>query len=253
MHRRLNDMEIYFITNQSDSTLKINAGFRVEGLQPELWDAVTGSTRELPAFTQDGGLTMVPLTLAPSGSAFIVFRKSGMPSSDKMDDNYPAATRTVEITTPWNVIFDAAQRGPDKPVAMTTLGDWSENKDDRIRYYAGSAVYLNKVVLDAVPEGETVYLDLGKVGVMAEVKLNGQPAGGVWTAPYRVDITKLVTAGENSIEVTVVNNWVNRLIGDSKLPAKDRKTWINVNDVKPTDALQSSGLIGPVSIVSVKY
>ncbi len=118
---------------------------------------------------------------------------------------------------------------------------------------AGSAVYLNKVVLSAVPAGETVYLDLGKVGNMAEVKVNGQSAGGVWTAPYRVDITKLVTAGENNIEVTVVNNWVNRLIGDSKLPEKDRKTWINVNDIKPPDPLQSSGLLGPVSIVSVKY
>ncbi len=136
---------------------------------------------------------------------------------------------------------------------MATLEDWSKSKDETIRYYAGSAVYLNKVVLSAVPEGETIYLDLGKVANMAEVKVNGQSAGGVWTPPYRVDITKLVTAGENSIEVTVVNNWVNRLIGDSKLPEKDRKTWINVNDIKPTDPLQSSGLLGPVSIMSVKY
>ncbi len=253
IHRRLNDTEIYFITNQSDSPLTVNAGFRVEGMQPELWDAVTGSVRELPAFTQDGAITRVPLTLAPSGSAFIVFRKSGMPSTDKMEDNYPAPTSTVDISSPWEVIFDATQRGPDKPVIMNTLEDWSKSGDVKIRYYGGTAVYSNKVVLEAAPEGETVYLDLGKVGIMAEVKVNGKSAGGVWTAPYRVDVTGLVTAGENTIEVTVVNNWVNRLIGDSKLPAKDRKTWINVNDVKPTDALQSSGLLGPVSIVSVKY
>ncbi len=253
MHRRLNDTEIYFITNQSDSTLSMDAGFRVEGMQPELWDAVTGTMRELTAFTQDGAITKVPLTLAPSGSAFIVFRKSGMPSSDKMEDNYPAPTSKVEITSPWEVIFDAAHRGPDKPVPMTALEDWSKSKDEKIRYYAGSAVYMNKVVLGAVPAEETVYLDLGKVGIMAEVKVNGQSAGGVWTAPYRVDISKLVIAGENSIEVTVVNNWINRLIGDSKLPEKERKTWINVNDIKPSDPLQSSGLLGPVSIISVKY
>jgi beta-galactosidase/beta-glucuronidase len=136
---------------------------------------------------------------------------------------------------------------------MIALEDWSGSKDEKIRYYAGTAVYNTSVVLGAVPAGETVYLDLGKVGIMAEVKVNGQSAGGVWTAPYRVDISKLVIAGENSIEVTVVNNWVNRLIGDSKLPEKERKTWINVNDIKPSDPLQSSGLLGPVTIVSVKY
>lgn len=253
MHRRLNNTEIYFITNQSDNTLEMNAGFRVKGMQPELWDAVTGAMRPLPAFTQDGEITRVPLVLAPSGSAFIVFRKNGTSSSDKLEANYPAPASTVEITSPWQVIFDAARRGPDKPVTMASLEDWSLSKDDMIRYFSGSAVYLNKVVLNAVPAGETVYLDLGKVGVMAEVKVNGQAAGGVWTAPYRLDITKMVIAGENSIEVTVVNNWVNRLIGDSKLPEKERKTWMNFNEVKPTDALQPSGLLGPVSIISVKY
>jgi hypothetical protein len=176
-----------------------------------------------------------------------------MPVSYKMEDNYPPASSTVEISSPWQVVFDASQRGPDKPVTMTTLEDWSKSGDEKIRYYAGTAVYQNKVILPSVADGETIYLDLGKVGIMAEVKINGKPAGGVWTAPYRVDVTSLVNAGENTVEVSVVNNWVNRLIGDSKLPVKERKTWVNVNDTKPTDPLQPSGLLGPVTVVSVKY
>jgi hypothetical protein len=253
MHRRLGETEIYFITNQSDSTLKMDAGFRVKNKQPEIWDAVTGSMRDLPAFVQAGEITSVPLELAPYASAFIVFRKEGKPGSDKLVMNFPNPVKVAEITSPWEVTFNAAMRGPEKPVTMPVLEDWSKSSNDQIRYYAGTAVYKNTVTLAEIPAGETLFLNLGKVGNMAEVKVNGQPAGGVWTAPLQVDVTKLVKSGVNTIEVEVVNNWVNRLIGDSRLPEKDRKTWMNVNIIKPSDPLQASGLTGPVEIISVRY
>jgi hypothetical protein len=253
IHRRLLDTEIYFITNQSENTLSIDAGFRVKGMQPELWDAVTGNMRDLKAFVNDGEITRVPLKLDPYGSAFIVFRKTGNPSSDKLEVNFPEPKTLLEVSTPWEVSFDASLRGPEKAVIMTNLVDWSKSEDVNMKYYAGTAMYNNKVTLVEIPGGETIYLNLGKVGIMAEVKVNGQSAGGVWTAPWQVDITRLLKKGENTLEVDVVNNWVNRLIGDSRLTEKDRKTWINVNVYKPSDPLQPSGLLGPVSIISVKY
>ena len=152
MHRRLNDVEIYFITNQSDSILSMDAGFRVEGMQPELWDAVTGTMRDLPAFTQEGAITKDSPYTGSQWQCFYCFQKKRDACLlIKWKTIIRLASSTVEITSPWQVIFDAAQRGPDKPVTMTTLEDWSKSKDDKIRYYAGSAVYLNKVVLAAVP------------------------------------------------------------------------------------------------------
>jgi hypothetical protein len=253
IHRRLKDVEIYFITNQGGSQISFEATFRVTGKKPELWDATSGMMRDLPAFSQNNELTIVPLKLDAFGSAFIVFKKRGDALSDRIESNFPEPRTLVTITDPWTVNFDKAWGGPESPVKMAALEDWSKSKDERIKYYSGTAVYRNTFVLDEIPLKEMLYINLGDVKIMAEVKINGQRAGGVWTPPWQVDITNLVKPGENSVEVDVVNNWKNRLIGDSKLPEKDRKTWINLNQIKPEDPLQLSGLIGPVSVICIRY
>jgi hypothetical protein len=88
---------------------------------------------------------------------------------------------------------------------------------------------------------------------MAKVTINGKYAGGVWTTPYELDITQLLKQGANEIKIEVVNTWVNRLIGDSKLPVEQRKTWCPVNTYTPDSPLQPSGLFGPIKIMKYKY
>jgi len=111
-HRTLENEEIYFITNQTNETKLITPEFRVKGLQPELWDATTGSIRILPAYTQSGNSTAVPLKLAPNESVFIVFRNaSNKSAATNLEDNYPTPVLLSNLSTPWTVQFDASQRG----------------------------------------------------------------------------------------------------------------------------------------------
>ncbi len=247
IHRKVEDGSIYFISNQEDKAVKIAPQFRITGKRPELWDPVSGIIRELPSYTQKGDFTTVPLELAATESAFIIFRQ-GAQIAVSDSPNYAGAVQTVTIDKPWSVKFDSKMRGPVNPVIFNTLSDWSVNPNDSIRYYSGTALYNNTFTLATVKKGQKVFVDLGIAKAIAKVTVNGLAVGGAWTAPYKVDITAALRSGQNKLEIKVVNTWVNRLIGDTKLPQSKRITWLSNNRFKPTDKLESSGLIGPVKI-----
>jgi len=130
---------------------------------------------------------------------------------------------------------------------LDRLADWTTWDDERVKYYSGTAVYYTTFNMDEIPEGD-LFINLGDMGVMAEVKINGQEIGGTWISPFRLDLKSAIKRGENRLEISVVNVWRNRLIRDKMLPEKDRYTWLLVDDIKPGEALQPSGLIGPVTI-----
>lgn len=248
-HRRITDGDIYFITNQTNTTKTVTPAFRVSGKQPELWEASTGYMRDLPEYKQSAGTTAVPLQLAPYESVFIVFRKhTNASSANGTGTNYPQPALLTQLNSPWMVSFDPQQRGPAEPVVFETLQDWTQSKDDRIKYYSGTATYRSAFNLPASAEGKKIIIQLGQVTAMAKVSVNGKYIGGVWTAPYQLDLTKYVKQGKNELAIEVVNTWVNRLIGDSKLPPDQRKTWCPENPYTKDSPLQASGLTGPVLI-----
>ncbi|MDR1103067.1 MAG: glycoside hydrolase family 2 [Tannerella sp.] len=252
IHRTLPEGEIYFVSNQSDRTVTFRPEFRVSGKAPEWWNPATGEIRRLPSYRSTGATTSLPLELQPNESGFVIFRAKG-PSSSAAGENFPEKDVLQTLATPWQVTFEEGKRGPEEPAVFSTPEDWSTSTDTHIRYFSGTATYRTNFTLETLPGRKTYYIDLGKVMVMAKVKLNGQPVGGVWTVPYRVNVTGVLKEGENSLEVEVVNNWMNRLIGDQQLPEKERKTWVSVNPWKADSRLQSSGLLGPVEIQAFSY
>jgi len=87
---------------------------------------------------------------------------------------------------------------------------------------------------------------------IAKVRVNGVDMGGAWTPPYRVDITNALKPGENKLEVKVVNTWMNRLIGDDKIPPAQRKATALFGP-DPKAGLEPSGLLGPVKVDVMRY
>ncbi len=251
IHRTLKDCEVYFVSNQSNKTIQFDADFRVAGMMPELWNPVTGESRLLPEFAESmEGVTTVPIRLASFESAFVVFRKADAKQLAALKDteNFPEPVVVDSIATPWTLTFQADMRGPVEPVQMDTLRSLALSDVPAIKFFSGQVDYANTFTLESIPEGRT-YLDLGKVMVMARVYVNDHYAGGVWTRPYRVNVSDLLVKGENTVRVEVVNNWQNRMVGDLQLPAEERHTYATVNPFNAGSNLQPSGLLGPVKLV----
>lgn len=130
------------------------------------------------------------------------------------------------------------------------MTDWARHAEEGIRHYSGTAAYRYEFEADAaLAQAQRVVLDLGEVQVVAEVVLNGQPLGTLWTPPWRVEAAKALKAGTNVLEVRVTNLWPNRLIGDAKLPKDKRLAETNMNTYKPDSPLLPSGLLGPVRLL----
>lgn len=252
-HRATPSADIYFVTNQDTATLTFSPAFRISGRQPEWWDPVTGHTRALPVFTAQQHTTVVPLKLEAFQSGFVVFRNGSSAAVNQATENFPAARPLLEIKGPWGLQFDTAMRGPAQPVSWTSLQDWSKSSDEKIRDYSGTVIYRTSFNVNALPHGSRIYLNLGTVKVIAGVKVNGIPAGTSWTAPWQVDVTRIIKEGKNDLEIEVANTWVNRLIGDSRLPPDQRRTWTNVNIYTPNSPYEPSGLIGPVTLKAAAF
>lgn len=263
-HRRLPDADIYFLANQSSEKVAFSPVFRVSGRQPELWNPATGTCRTLNVYEENGETTAVPLKLEPLESAFVVFKtvkdatdtarhaEMAEATGGSGSTNYPEPQTVAVLSGPWTLTFDSAQRGPATPVVTGTLFDWSTSEDDAVRYYSGKVIYQTEFDLPE-PAASSLFINLGDVMVMAKVKVNGKEVGGVWTAPYRLDISDAVQTGNNRIEVSVVNTWMNRLIGDCALAPEECPTWSPCNPWNVSSPLQKSGLLGPVSIEAIDY
>ena len=235
IHRSLGAQgDIYFLSNQEDRPVTVQPSFRVPAdLQAGLWDPLTGAVT---------GWDGQSLSLDPLQSIFVVFRAHGKAAK-------ALSVERQALDGPWTVDFAASAGNPAFSRTFDKLEDWTLNPDPAVRYYSGNATYTTRFTL---PETGSVWLDLGEVMVLGQVKVNGQAAGGVWTCPYRLDISPWVKEGENTLEVTVYNNWRNRLIADERLSEAERRTWTNNQPWEADDTLQSSGLLGPVSLEILK-
>jgi hypothetical protein len=267
VHRSAGSAEIYFLANTGNLRRGVKATFRVEGMQPELWDPFTGRTSPVEVLTGPQGGTTVALDFAPYGSQVLVFSKRTLlrPAVAKA-----AGPPALDLSGGWTVTF-----GPNgQRVTMEQLRSWTDSEDTR--FFSGLVTYEKTFGApeEMLQAGLEVRLDLGEGKPVAEagrgtgmqawldppvaeaavVYVNDRRAGSVWCPPYSVEVTGLLRRGENRIRIVVANTAINHMAG-RRLPDyrllnlryTERFQAQDMDRVKPVP----SGLLGPIRLTAV--
>jgi hypothetical protein len=240
--KAIGTMSFYLFTNPS--TKSRNATIAIADKRtPEKWDPWTGVVSEVTYETKDGGVT-VAVSLAPYGSELLVF---GDTNGNKISAGSEVWTekKSQDVgLTGWGVdaVGDSDKGvGIQEHLQMATLTDWTAVP--ALRTFSGKATYSTHVTVspDDLSSAGRVVLDLGEVKDAADVTVNGVSAGQLVVHPFAADIRSLLHAGENDIQVTVVNSLTNYM-SSVKLP-KTPGSQMRHYDPIP------AGLLGPVSLV----
>jgi hypothetical protein len=260
VHRKLAFGDIYFLANTSNHPVHSPATFRVTGLEAAWFDPFTGKVI-------GAGTNHIDLDLAPYESRIVVFSKQHVAPRPAATGSAPAP---VDLSSGWKLTF----AGSTEPVTMTALRSWTE--DAARKYFSGRATYEKTVTIDQTMAASKhpLYLNFGEgtpvtpqgrpgsgmramlegpVHEAAVVTVNGKPAGSVWCAPYEVEVSGLLHAGENTIRVVVANLAINEM---AKGPLPDYKALIakygdrfQDQDMRNLEPLPS-GLLGPVRLIA---
>jgi len=258
IHRRTENEELYFVTNSADEPVEAECSFRVaEGSRPFLWNAEDGSITPCPVYRFENGTVRLPLKLEAISSVFVVFNNgsAGDYMAGLMADTDRSAGAAVTkpqpdiaLTGPWKLEFPA-DRGAPRTIKLDALKSWTELEPKGAQVFSGTALYTTSLQVpdNFIDSGRTLELDLGQVLEVAEVSVNGTPTDIAWKPPYRVDVTGLLKAGTNRLEVKVTNLWHNRIVGDLKYPDQGEFAKTNMKHKFNAEMeLHRSGLIGPV-------
>ena len=175
------------------------------------------------------------LDLGPAEAYFVVFNnlKGGQAYRPlpTQGDNY------IELDS-WSVSLHHAREGWTKHIEMAD--SLKDLKNTQFANFMGDVTYTTTFNIsgDTLPR----YLNLGKVCEIAEVKINGRPAGVKWFGRRILDVNGLLHRGSNTIEVkvtTLMGNYMQTLKGN-----KVAQRFV----IKRNAPLRSMGLLGPVRL-----
>ncbi len=320
IHRRIGTDDFYFLYNPDSVQRIFECTFRVSKKIPELWDPMDGKIIKLGRFTHKDDQCIAWIHLDANESTFVGFRESSrrIPSVSEVKES--SFVGRYELNDKNKLVLKATQNGPYEAILSSgehvsymvgnlpapfhlsgsweveflkkhgyasvhrfnVLTDWKDHILEDINYYAGTAIYRKSFDLTdfQINEGHEYFLDLGRVHMVAEVRLNGKELGVEWIQPYKLNITEALKEGENHLEIAVTNQWSNRLIGDERfpdlgthiqlegnfpkgtmpdwyvdnepIPEGPRTTFCSGSFYTASDNLLASGLVGPVIITAQK-
>jgi len=300
VHRRWRDTDIYFVINLQGKSSDMPVLFRVTDKFPQRWDPYTGKASPVQYYRWVESGISIPLSLAPYESTFMLFEPgeemphvietnltsideatadqvTGMASANALftatlNVNGRIRTGTLRVSGlpapyilsgSWTLTLEG-KGFPRMQKTVSNLASWTENPNTK--HFSGTGRYeLDFDIPESYIEDDVeLVLDLGRVGDIADVKLNGKMVGVAWMRPYRLDITSAAKKGTNHLVVLVTNTLINRVSGFKEAPPVPEElvphygrasTDYTRGSESPEigfEPLSPSGMMGPVTITPMK-
>ena len=247
VHRVDGERNIYWVRNFSGKEVDTDILLRDAKGTLTVMNPVTGK----PVY---GALKDGRLHLGADDALFVVADPHAAPVAEPTPLK-PAGE--IALSDPWMVSFEG-QDAPEGIREWQTLSSLTESDEEAVKYFSGTVTYKNTFTLTKKNQPAGLSIDLGEVGQMADVFVNGEHVDFLWKAPYKVNFEGKLKPGKNTIEVKVVNTWANRLIGDGQPGVEGHSfTPIPFYGVKSLTqnmgTLIPAGLMGPVHLQILRY
>ena len=264
IHKQVGDVDVYFVSNLQAQAIATEVTFRVTGKTPQRWDARSGAVEDVRQYLAAGHGMTLALEFEPWESALFVFRP-GVPAAQQPITSVAARktlAQAMEDTGTWQMKLEGYGFATYE-TTCNILTSWTDSP--RTRHFSGAGRYQIgfDVPAERITSATRVVLDLGAVGNLAEVELNGQAVGVAWMQPYRLDVTRALRAGSNTLVLRVSDaliNYVSGLKEPTEVPLELQARLGKANaaiypqgssasqEMNETD-LPPSGLLGPVRLV----
>lgn len=218
LHYRKGGRDFYLLVNEGETVVQGELSLAATGAL-EYWNPLDGATMPWPAVIRADRL-YTHLHLPRRATAILTVGRQTLPQPNVA----PLPTAGVvlaDIPGPWQAFTETGQS-----VALPCPGDWAHQPGWET--FAGRLGFVTTFTLSTVAVAQPLFLDLGAVGDIAEVRINGVVAGVCAWAPYCLRIDPYCQSGPNRLEVWVTNSIANYYEG-RQLP---------------------SGLLGPVQLRS---
>jgi hypothetical protein len=281
IRRKLKDADIYFVANTSNEPMRFTATFATQHPHGESIDPDSGAGAALGSKTE--------VQLAPYESRIFVFSAANASADSKRAPETRGKTHDIaDLSNDWKLLFTATGKSEIEaklkdwtadPATLHYSGEVVYTRDVKLTTLSASPIFLeidggsaiagapNAVTQEHVVRGadgmpNPLVTGTGPgmhawfdppVREVAVVVINGKPAGTLWHPPYRLDVSSLLKAGDNRIEMHVYNTALNAWsalpphdYGPLKAKYGDRFQMQDIDKVKPIP----SGILGTIHLVT---
>ena len=234
-HRQIDGCEVIWLANDTPDEQTAELLLRDMTGAVERWDPETGAVESVGSVVEDGD-SRVTVSFDGYGACWLAVDSDGEPV-DPTELSAPSRELITTVEGPWTVSYDPDEQPPlEHPIeppaefhgdgTSRELGSWHDDWEIP-ETFSGRLDYVTTVSVDE--GGDELRLDLGELCYAAQLWVDGEQIGDTLWPPHRIDVSDVVTPGENEIRIRVGN-------------------LVNNN----YDQTEESGLFGPVQLLSVE-